>query len=480
VSDPLSALAATVGEGWLVGGALRDRLLGRPTSDYDVVLPAPGAKDVQHVARALGRATGGFPFQLSDAFGAWRVVAANRSWQVDLLPLEGGSIEADLCRRDLTVNALAQPLTALAQTLSAPGQPPSDARSLVDPTGGRADLDARQLRVVADDSFVQDPLRTLRLARLAAELDFSAEPATVDLARASAAGLAGVSPERVFAELRRVLSCDRALDGLDLMDRTQVTDAILPELVALRGVQQSRFHHLDVYEHTRAVLAETIALQRDPEPVFGPDAAAVRELLAEPFANELTRGGALRFGALLHDIAKPQTRDVTAEGRVTFMRHDVTGARQAAAILERLRVSTKLAEHVAALTRHHLRLGFLVHQMPLSRREIYRYLDASAPVQTDVTLLSVADRLATRGDNSEAAISRHLELARQLLHEALAWSMDPPRPPIRGDELVSALGIRPGPLLGELLHELEEAAYAGEVSSREEAIGYARERVGPA
>ncbi len=480
MSDPLSALTATVDEGWLVGGALRDRLLGRPTSDYDVVLPAPGAKDVQHAARALGHATGGFPFQLSDAFGGWRVVAASRSWQVDLLPLEGGSIEADLRRRDLTVNALAQPLAALAETLAAPGRPRSGDRALVDPTGGRADLDAGRLRAVADDSFVRDPLRTLRLARLAAELDFSAEPATVELARAGAAGLAGVSPERVFAELRRLLSCDRALDGLDLMDRTKVTDVILPELVALRGVEQSRFHHLDVYDHTRAVLAETIALQRDPEPVFGSDAAAVRELLAEPFANELTRGGALRFGALLHDIAKPETRAVTDEGRVTFMRHDVTGAAQAMAILERLRVSTKLAEHVAALTRHHLRLGFLVHQMPLSRREIYRYLDACAPVQTDVTLLSVADRLATRGENSELAISRHLELARQMLHEALAWSVDPPRPPIRGDELVSALGIRPGPLLGELLHELEEAAYAGEVSSREEAIGYARERVASA
>ena len=101
-------------------------------------------------------------------------------------------------------------------------------------------------------------------------------------------------------------------------------------------------------------------------------------------------------------------------------------------------------------------------------------MDACSPVQADVTVLSVADRLATRGDNSEHAIARHLELARQLLREALDWTADPPRPPIRGDELVAALGIRPGPQLGELLHELEAAAYAGEVSSREEAIGYAR------
>jgi putative nucleotidyltransferase with HDIG domain len=466
VTDPLDALAGTVDEAWLVGGALRDRLLGRPTSDYDVVLRAPGAKDVQRAARGLGRATGGSPFVLSDAFGAWRVVASDHSWQIDLLPLEGETIEDDLARRDLTVNALAQPL--------------GDETALVDPWGGLADLHARRLRSVRADTFERDPLRSLRLARLAAELEFTAEPETVSLARASAGRLGEVAPERVFAELRRLLTCDRALAGLDVMDQTRVTDAILPELVALRGIDQSRFHHLDVYDHTRAVLAETIALERQPEAVFQADGAAVRRLLAEPFANELTRGGALRFGALLHDIAKPQTREVTSEGRVTFMRHDVTGAEQAAAILERLRASTRLAEYVAALTRHHLRLGFLVHDMPLGRREIYRYLDACAPVQSDVTMLSVADRLATRGDNSEPAIARHLELARQMLHEALAWSADPPRPPIRGDELGSALGIRPGPLLGELLHELEEAAYAGEVSSREEAIGYARQRVGSA
>jgi hypothetical protein len=116
--------------------------------------------------------------------------------------------------------------------------------------------------------------------------------------------------------------------------------------------------------------------------------------------------------------------------------------------------------------------------MPLPRREVYRYLEACSPVGVDVTVLSVADRLATRGDNAERAIDRHLELARQILPEALAWSERPPRAPVRGDELSQALGIRPGPQLGELLDELTEAAYAGEVSTREEAIGYARQLVG--
>ncbi len=459
MSDPLGALGGIADEAWLVGGALRDRLLGRPTADYDVAI----GDDVERVARGLGRAAGGFAFALSEAFGAWRVVAHERTWQVDLTALAGETIEADLFRRDLTINAIAQPLGGDG--------------GLLDPFGGLEDLAARRLRTVSKDAFAHDPLRALRLARLACELEFAVDADTLRLARASAPGLSKVAPERVFAELRRLLSAERAVDGLDVMDAAAVTDAVLPELVQLRGIDQSRFHHLDVFDHTRAVLAETIALEADPEPVFGEDAGAVLELLAAPLANELTRGQALRFGALLHDIAKPQTRAETSEGRVTFMRHDEAGAKLSASILARLRASERLGEHVAALTRHHLRLGFLVHRTPLPRREVYRYLNACAPVGADVTMLSVADRLATRGDGAEGAIERHLELARLLLREALRWISDPPRPPVRGDELSQALGISPGPLLGELLHELEEASYAGEISSRKEAIEHARQRL---
>jgi hypothetical protein len=159
------------------------------------------------------------------------------------------------------------------------------------------------------------------------------------------------------------------------------------------------------------------------------------------------------------------------------MGHDEAGARLATEILGRLRASERLREHVAALTRHHLRLGFLVHEMPLSRRAIYDYLQTTAPVAVDVTVLSVADRLATRGDNAERAIATHLALARQMLAEGLAWIADPPRPPVRGDELAEALGIKPGPLVGDLLAELEAASFSGEVASREEAIARARELI---
>ncbi|MGI8712357.1 MAG: CCA tRNA nucleotidyltransferase [Solirubrobacteraceae bacterium] len=462
MNDPLAPLAQLGTPAWLVGGAVRDRLLGRTTADFDVVVDGPP----EPVARAIAEAGAGHAFELSEAFSAWRVVARDRGWQVDVLALDGATIEQDLARRDLTVNAIAQPL--------APGDGPD-----VDPFGGREDLRRRTLRMVGPQTFTRDPLRTLRLARLACELDFGSEPETLRHARAAAPGLRQVAPERVFSELKRVVCAERALTGLALMDQAGATGVVLPELVALAGVEQSRYHHLDVLGHTRAVLAETIALERDPSAVCRSDAelAALRGVLAAPLANELTRGQALRFGALLHDIAKPQTRDVTAQGRVTFIGHDQAGAGLASEILSRLRASVRLCAHVAALARHHLRLGFLVHRMPLDRRAIYDYLHTCAPVSVDVTLLSVADRLATRGDNAQRAIALHLELARQLLTEGLAWAAHPPRPPVRGDELARALGIAPGPVVGGLLAELEAASFSGELSTPEEAIAHARQLI---
>jgi len=459
MTQPLQALAELApahGRAWLVGGAVRDELLGRQTLDYDVAVDG----DVQGLARALGRAARGHPFSLSEAFGAWRVKARDGGWQIDVTPLVGETLEQDLARRDLTINAIARPIGPGAE--------------LIDPFGGVADLAARRLRMVGPESFSADPLRTVRLVRLAVDLQFEVDALTAREAVTSAPELRDVAQERVFAELCQIISADGAVAGLELMERFGVTQAVLPELVALRGVQQSDYHHLDVHGHTLAVLAQVIELERDPTRVLGAPGREVSLLLAEPLANELTRGGAMRFGALLHDIAKARTRSVGESGRVGFQGHDVLGAEMAAEILTRLRASERLIAHVAALTRHHLRLGFLVRRRPLSRRDVYGYLAACEPVEVDVTAFSVADRLATLGRNSDRAVELHLELAREIIADALAWRGSRPRPPIRGDELGQAVGVPPGPELGELLEELTVAAYADEVQSEEQVVAHAR------
>jgi poly(A) polymerase len=458
------ALAGT--RAWLVGGAVRDELLGRETADLDIVVDGDPAQAARAVAHAAPRAA---CFALSQEFGSWRVVARKGAWQLDVEPLRGATIEADLALRDFTVNAIAQPLAG--------GAP-------IDPLGGAADLRARRLRMAAPDAFAADPLRVLRLVRLALELELEVDAETLRGAAVHARRLDRVSSERVFAELRRIIAAREVRQGLELMSSLGATAVVLPELEGLRGVQQSRFHHLDVHGHTLEVLDGVVELTTgayDPSSALaaflGERRGVVDALLAEPLADELSHGEALRWGALLHDAAKPLTREVRAEdGRVTFIGHDVRGAELARAVLGRLRTSERLRAHVAALVRQHLRLGFLVHEpQPLARRTVFAYLRACSPVEVDVTLLSVADRLATRGDRAHEAVIAHLAVARGMLGDALRWRAEgPPRPLLRGDELARELGIPTGPRIGALLEELTAAQYAGELDSRERALEYAR------
>jgi poly(A) polymerase len=229
-------------------------------------------------------------------------------------------------------------------------------------------------------------------------------------------------------------------------------------------------HTLEVLEHTLEIEANLARFVGDER---GDEAVA---LFAEPLADEMDRAVALRFGALLHDIAKPATR-AERNGFVGFKGHDVEGATTIGEMMGRLRASRKLTRHLQALTLHHLRLGFLIPEVPLSPRRIHQYLRATEPVTVDVTLLTVADRLAARGAGPIARpemVEAHLALAREMVAAALDWRRDgPPDPLLKGDEIAAELGIE-GPAIGEKLAELEAAQYAGEVTDRSQALGLLR------
>jgi putative nucleotidyltransferase with HDIG domain len=447
-------------EAWIAGGAVRDAALGREVTDLDLAV----AGDPARVAKAVAREGDGHAFELSAEFATWRAVARDHAWQVDATALRGETIEADLAARDFTLGAVAVPLAG--------GEP-------IDPFDGIGDLERRLLRVVGEESFRADPLRLLRAARLAADLGLEVDPATASLARSEARLAAEPAGERQLAELRRLIGGPDPLRGLALLDELGLTAVVLPELEALRGVEQGPNHHLDVHGHTLAVLEQALAVESDLERFAGGRAAEAEELLAAPLADQMSQGTALRFGALLHDIGKPATRG-EHDGYVTFIGHDSVGAEIVGEICRRLRASGRLTRHLQALTRHHLRLGFMVHEAPLAPRRVHEYLRATEPVAADVTLLTVADRLSARGSGpfaTEEAIEAHLSLAREMLAAALDWRRDgPPAPLLRGDELAAELGIAHGPELGDLMAELEAAQYAGEVADREGAIEHLRRK----
>ena len=414
--------------------------------------PAEVARELAHEGRAAS-------FALSEELGAWRVVARDGSWQIDVERLRGETLEDDLRLRDFTVNAVAQTLDG-AETFD----PLEGART------SRGGGFAPSLRVpswtMPARAAPRTPRREPRPAR---------NPETLVLGREAAPALVAVLPERIFAELRAIIDGPAPLEGLRLMDELGATTVVLPELDALRGVQQSRFHHRDVLGHTLEVLGESVRLARDPA-AFG--RRARRRRRGAPGGAACGRPHTRRRAALGRALPRRRetgTRAVRPDGRVTFIAHDARGAEMASAVLRRLRASERLRAHVAALVRNHLRLGFLVHEpQPLDRRVVYAYLRACEPVEVDVTLLSVADRLATRGDRSKEAIDAHLALAGRC-QDALRWRAEgAPRPLWRGDELARELGIERGPRLGELLEALREAQYAGAVSTPSQALEHAR------
>ncbi|HEX5594206.1 MAG TPA: HD domain-containing protein [Solirubrobacterales bacterium] len=443
---------------WIVGGAVRDAVLGREVTDLDLAV----AGDPGIAAKAIGAAIGEHAFELSAEFGTWRVAASGHGWQIDVTALRGGSIEADLAERDFTIGAVAVPLDG--------GEP-------IDPYAGLTDLADKRLRAVGEQSFTADPLRLLRAARLAAEMDLEIEPRTVALARAAASRAADPAGERQLAELRQLIGGPDPLRGLRLLGELELTPVVLPEVAALQGVEQGPNHHLDVYDHTIAVLEHTLEVEGDLDRFAGERAAEVEALLEEPLADECSRRTALRFGALFHDIAKPQTR-AERDGFVGFRGHDQLGAEVIAGICGRLRASRRLTQHLQGLALHHLRLGFLIPEMPLPPRRVHAYLRATEPVVVDVTLLTVADRLSARGKGpiaSPAMVAAHLQLAREMIAAGLDWRRQGPPPPLlRGDEVAAELGIEPGPELGSALAELEAAQYAGEISDREGALEHLR------
>ena len=264
---------------------MRDELLGRGTTDVDLAVRG----DPEPAARAVAAAVRGPVFRLSEGFGAWRAIERDVGRVYDFSPLQGESIEQDLALRDFSVNAMARPLG-------------SD--EVIDPLGGRSDLAARRLRVLGREAYERDPLRPLRLARFAAQLGFVADSETERLTAEAAPRVPQAAGERVFSELRRLVLAPGVLAGLALADRLGLVQSVLPELAELHEVEQSHYHHLDVYGHTVEVLERQIELEGRLEE-FDP---RLRSLLEAPLADELSRLEALRFGALLHDIGKPATR----------------------------------------------------------------------------------------------------------------------------------------------------------------------------
>lgn len=453
---PLAEIAATLslrgGRIWVVGGAVRDVLTGRAVKDADFAVEG----DAKPLARSVASAYGAAAFPLSDAFGAWRVTGGTLPFPVDLTPLQGDDIRPDLARRDLTINAMAIPVGA---------------GDLVDPHGGRHDLADRVLRMVDPGAFAADPVRLVRLARLALQTGFTIDPETHLRARMDAPRVRTTAGERVLAEMRLIARHEEAWRGLEILDDIGSLGVIVPDLEEARGLEQTPYHHLDVLGHTLEVVRHSCEIRRDPEGLFRSDAGFVRTALDELLADGLTRGDALVFAALFHDVGKPQTFGTTPEGRITFMGHDRVGADIAGDWCDRFGASTRFRRVVTQCVREHLRLGFMVHRQPLSLQRIVRYWWATIPADVELLVLTASDRLATDGPRTTPPqIARHLDVVRQVTHAIRELSeRGEPAPFMDGNEIIALVGRPAGPWVRDVVHTLREHQVIGRVTTRAQA-----------
>lgn len=420
--DP-RAFAPVPDGGWLVGGAVRDALLGREQADMDWLVAQP-----ERTASLAASLVEGAYFALDERRGHWRVVTG--STIRDYIRLDG-SLEQNLLQRDFTINSLAMG---------------GDGR-IIDVADGLADLQAGLLRMNGEQVLRADPVRLLRGVRLAAQLGFEFHPGTLDamrrLAREQQEGVLSLPAwERVRVELDSIVTSERAAAGFRLLADLGLLDVYLPELTAGRGVFQGGFHHLDVMDHQIEALAAL--LQSFPEADLS-----------------------LRWATLLHDVGKPGTVERPEEGPARFHGHDRLGGELARNAMARLRQPTARQERVAELVRRHML------QLPRDERGARRLTHRYRHLLPDLLKLMIADREAARGRLSSENTRKGYRLA---LAQILAIMNEPPpqRPLLSGHELMELLGIESGPRVGEAARYLAELQAVGDAGTVEEAAGHLR------
>lgn len=455
---------------FIVGGAVRDILLGRKIEDIDIAVEASVANMLE-LGDALAKVLGGTYVTLDLARGMVRIVLDNEQF-LDLNAAPHGLAE-DLKRRDFTINAMAVPL---ADVVSCTGQV-----RVTDISGGADDLDAGVIRIVSPSVFEDDAVRLMRGPRLAAQLGFTLSDDTRTAIRREAEFLRLSSPERVRDELLKLLAAPNAMSSVRMLDDLRLLSIVIPELDNARDVSQPKEHYWDVFNHcveTVGQIERILGYQRDADDwVVGlvPTFPNIDSHFAERISDGHSRSTLLKLTGLLHDIAKPTTKTIEETGRIRFFGHHEVGAEIVNDILGRLRVGIRGRQFVKGLVRHHLRPNQMTEPGKLpTRRATYRYYRDVGDGAVSTLYLNMADYLAARGPLLERdEWQEHCDLMAHILNAKFGETSVTSVPKlISGNEVIEEFSLEPGPLIGTLLEAVREAHATGEISTRDDAMRF--------
>jgi putative nucleotidyltransferase with HDIG domain len=456
-----------IGPLYLVGGRLRDLLLGlAPVKriDLDLVVWGEPARLARAIAEPLGATI--VPFDPDTI----RVLARCEGGpaRIDISRPKGDTIESDLAARDFTVNAIAVRIDAAG---------PGATMVILDPSGGLEDLRQRSLRAVAPSAFDRDPVRLIRAVRLAAQLGFTIEVATRHAIIQRAPLLASASGERVRDELFQIIDQTPAGPSIELLEALHLLKELIPESDSLKLVPASPPHRLPLWEHSLETLRSVELLLSELGRVFPDDASWLSERLDREIEAGVTTASIVKLVGLLHDVGKPETRTVEPDGRVRFIGHDRAGVAIIARLCKRLRLGRRATELACQIVRHHLRPLHLSREgtaTASAKYRLFRVLGDASPV---ILLHSWADLRATTGEG-DPTFQRHQEFLSELLRfHRTDFVPTKASPLLRGDDLIGAFGLAPGPLLGFVLERLREAQATGIVGTREQAREYLRQHL---
>ncbi|MCA1669098.1 MAG: HD domain-containing protein [Thermomicrobia bacterium] len=446
---------------YLVGGAVRDALRGQTRiTDWDILVP----RDAIGIARRFADVIGGSFIPLHDAQPTARVVQAGR--QYDLSQYRAETLEGDLRRRDFTVNAIAADLRKLLVGVN---------EAVIDPCGGGADLDARLLRPCAPAAFRDDPLRALRLYRFVATLGYTPTTEAETLAAAVTGQLASIAPERITDELARLFAAPNAAPAIEGLARSGLWEAIVPEARAGRGMVQSRNHHLDVFDHDSAASVAVVGFLNTLDDWAAPSADTFRAWLGTSLAGERPRRWIVPLAALLHDTAKPDVRVIEADGKPMFPWHEQAGGRLAGRIAERLRLARTEENLLVAAIRQHGRPHVLPQYGPEHPIRLMAALGDAAPV---CIMVAMGDRATARGPNRPPpVVAQDVAFLQRLLRDYFGRYAPLLATPslVSGEDIMRALGLRPGREVGRLLFRLRWRQLAGIMTNADDALRLAAE-----